>query len=126
MCVLVFQTHSYVSEEILHMEAGEGLEKVQDALKVCSVYQATYHDRRANLAQYFHGHQVLEWDFQSKLIFSRLDMFTNQLENIQVSKPAVHVHVLVSSDLGGFLGSALPTRGVWGHAPQENVEKYAL
>ena len=46
------QTQGYVSEEILHMEPEEGLEKVQDALHVCQSYQATYHDRRTNLGQY--------------------------------------------------------------------------
>jgi len=58
------------------MEPEEGLEKVQDALRVCQSYQATYHDRRTNLGQYFKQGPTVEWQFRPTLVFARLDMCT--------------------------------------------------
>ena len=79
------QTQGYVTEEVLHMEPEEGLEKVQDALHVCRSYQTTYHDRRTNMGQYFKEGLPVEWQFQPSLVFARLDSFMGQLANIQVS-----------------------------------------
>ena len=66
------------------MEPEEGIEKLQEALKVCKSYRNTYFDRRANLAQYFKEKPVVEWNFEPSLVFARLDRFTNQLEVIKV------------------------------------------
>ena len=67
-------------------EAEEGIEKVQEALKVCSKYKEVYHDRQNNLAEYFKEGPVVEWSFQSALVFSRFDKFVNQLHVIEVIK----------------------------------------
>ena len=67
------------------MEPEEGLEKLHDALRVCQNYQATYHDRRTNIAQYFKDRPVVEWGFPPTLIFARLDRFMEQLRTIEVS-----------------------------------------
>jgi len=66
------------------MEPEEGLEKVQDALRVCQSYQATYHDRRTNLGQYFKQGPTVEWQFRPTLVFARLDMCMEQLSFIKV------------------------------------------
>ena len=79
------QTRGYISDEILHQETEEGLERVQDALKVCSSYMDTYHQHRRKLTQYFKGSTpVVEWSFQPNLIFARLDCFLEQLGTIEV------------------------------------------
>ena len=68
------------------METEEGLEKVQDALKVCSSYKDNYHIHRGKLTQYFKGSTpVVEWSFQPHLIFARLDRFLDHLATIEVT-----------------------------------------
>ena len=79
------------------MEPEEGLEKVQDALRVCQNYQATYHDRRTNMGQYFKESPPVEWQFQTSLAFARLDSFMGQLTNIQVSVAGSKEHKVRSS-----------------------------
>ena len=66
------------------MEPEEGLEKVQDALRVCQSYQANYHDRRTNLGQYFKQSPTVEWQFRPTLVFARLDRCMEQLSFIKV------------------------------------------
>lgn len=66
------------------MEPDEGLEKLQMAFHVCSKYRETYEDRRAHLVEYFKEVPVVEWDFESSLVFARVDRFTNQLKLIKV------------------------------------------
>ena len=79
------QTRGYVSDEILHAESEEGLEKIQDAIKVCHSYKELYHDRRNNLAQYFKGATpVVEWSYEPSLVFARMDRFLKQLITIEV------------------------------------------
>ncbi len=80
-----FQTRSFVSEEILKMEPDEGLERLRDALKVCTGYVSTYHDRRSHLDEYFKGEEaVVGWEFRSTMVFARMDRLINQLMIIQV------------------------------------------
>ena len=81
------QTRGYVTDEILHNEPEEGLEKLQDAMKVCRSYKVSYTDRRDMLSTYFKDPEVpmVEWSFQPAIIFSRLDMFIQQLATIEVS-----------------------------------------
>lgn len=78
------QTRGYVTEEILRNEPEDGLERLQDALRVCRDYQSAYYDRRSNLAQYFKEGPVVEWSFQSSLVFGRLDCFMTRLNTIGV------------------------------------------
>ena len=77
------------------MESEEGLEKVQDALKVCLSHKDNYHNHSGKLAQYFKGSTpVVEWSFQPALIFARLDQFLDQLGTIEVCVCA-HAYVCV-------------------------------
>ena len=69
----------------MRMEPDEGLEKLEDALKVCHLYRNLYFDKKVELAKYFKEKRVIEWDFDSKLIFSRLDRFISQLKMIEVT-----------------------------------------
>ena len=84
-CTFVsIQTRSYMSDEILKAEAEEGLEKVQDALNLCNEYQHCYYDRKSHLSHYFKDTPVIEWEFQSSMVFSQLDQFINRLRVVQV------------------------------------------
>ena len=66
------------------MEVEEGLEKIQDAIKICLRYISCYHDRKNSMTHYFKEKPILEWKFKSVMIFSQLDMFINQLRIVEV------------------------------------------
>ena len=80
------QTRGYVTDEILHIEPEEGIEKLQEAIKVCLSYKSSFSERRGMLATYFKDPEVplVEWSFQPSLIFSKLDRFLEQLDVIDV------------------------------------------
>lgn len=78
------QTHNFVSEEIIRMEPDEGLEKLGDALKICSHFKKLYFEKKSQLSVYFKEQPVVEWNFKSSLIFTRMDMFINQMRLIEV------------------------------------------
>ena len=68
----------------MRLEPEEGIEKVQEALKMCQCYVQCYHDHRNGLFKYFKEKPVIEWSFQSTLVFVRLDKFVQQLQIIEV------------------------------------------
>lgn len=65
-------------------EAEEGIEKVQEALNVCKSYVDTYQSRKINLRDYFKEKSVIEWDFQSSVVFGHFEEFRERLKMIQV------------------------------------------
>lgn len=65
-------------------EAEEGLEKIKEALNVCKIYIDTYQSRKINLKNYFKEKPVIEWDFQSSVVFGNFDEFKRRLIMIQV------------------------------------------
>jgi len=66
------------------MEPDEALEKLADAEKMCKVFVDVYNDRRKNLSTYFKDGPVVEWDFQSSIVFTRFDKFTTKIKQLQV------------------------------------------
>jgi len=74
-----------VSEEILRMEPDEALEKLTDATKMCKVFVNVFNDSRKNLASYFKEGPVVEWDFQSSIVFTRFEKFMSKLKQLQAS-----------------------------------------
>lgn len=80
----IVQTRNFVSEEIIRMEPDEGLEKLRDALKICSLFKSLYFEKKSQLSSYFKELPVVEWNFKSSLVFTRMDMFTNQMKLIEV------------------------------------------
>ena len=81
--IYFMQTKTYVSDEILRMEPDEALEKLSDAEKMCKVFVDVYNDRRKNLATYFKDGPVIEWDFQSTIVFTRFDRFMAKIKQLQ-------------------------------------------
>lgn len=74
-----------MSEEILRMEPDEALEKLTDATKMCKVFVNVFNDSRKNLASYFKEGPVVEWDFQSSIVFTRFEKFMSKLKQLQAS-----------------------------------------
>ena len=68
------------------MEPDEGLEKVGDALKICAHFKKLYFEKKSQLSVYFKEQPVVEWNFKSSLIFTRMDMFINQMRLIEVNR----------------------------------------
>lgn len=83
---LCVQTCGYVSEEIMHMEAEDALEKLRVAESVCRAYQASFFEHRRKLPSYTdsNGSPAPEWNFDPLLVFSRLERFLQQIDTIQV------------------------------------------
>ena len=70
---------------MLRLEPQEGLEKVQDALKVCTRYKDIYQDSKLSLPTYFKDDQpIILWEFQPSMVFSRFDQFLKQLMIVEV------------------------------------------
>lgn len=74
-----------MTEEILRMEPEEGIEKIKETLEMCQRYVQCYHDHRNNLQQYFKEGPVIQWSFQTSLVFGRLELFVHQLHIIEVT-----------------------------------------
>ena len=66
------------------MEAEEGLEKIQVALKICDLYISSYFNHKDKMIDYFKEKPVMDWNFESAMIFCNLNKFINQLKVIQV------------------------------------------
>ena len=79
-----FQTRAYLSEELIRMEPEDGIEKVVDTLKTCRLYKETYYTSKESLKTYFKDEPVVEWQFESNLIFSRIEKLIKKLETIDV------------------------------------------
>ena len=106
--LIVQLTHTFVSEEVLRMDADEGLEKLRDAFRVLQCYKTTYHERKGRLAQYFGDRPVVLWEFQPQLVFSRLDKMIAQLRLIEEYFHTVITFLrLEKLEFGGVKGQAL-------------------
>ena len=66
------------------MEPDEGLEKLGDALKICAHFKKLFFEKKSQLSVYFKEQPVVEWNFKSSLIFTRMDMFIDQMKLIEV------------------------------------------
>ena len=73
-------------EDLLSGEVEDGERKLHVVMDTLSFFKQLFQDRRENLHSYFKENQeVREWDFQSSLVFVRLDGFLGRLGMVQVS-----------------------------------------
>lgn len=84
--LFVFQASNYLHPEgLLRSEAEESQRKLHMAVDTLSCFKQGFQDRREHLRTYFKENQeVQEWDFQSSLVFERLDGFLGRLIMVQV------------------------------------------
>lgn len=85
--VFAFQASDYLSpEDLLKSEVEESQRKLQVVMDTLNFFKQVFQDRRENLHTYFKENQeVREWDFQSSLVFVRLDSFLRRLHVVEVS-----------------------------------------
>ncbi|XP_023983695.1 dynein axonemal heavy chain 9 [Physeter macrocephalus] len=108
--LLVQQASNYLSpEDLLRSEVEESQRKLQVVVDTLSFFKRVFQDRRENLHSYFKENQeVREWDFQSSLVFVRLDGFLGRLGMVQgLLKTALDLHKLGKLEFSGIRGSAL-------------------
>jgi dynein heavy chain len=73
------------TEDILRVEPEEGLERVEDSIKVCNSFMESYHTKKGDIASHFkEGQPVVEWSFNDELIFSRLNSYLSRLHIVEV------------------------------------------
>ncbi|XP_059764547.1 dynein axonemal heavy chain 9 [Balaenoptera ricei] len=108
--LLVQQASKYLSpEDLLRSEVEESQRKLQVVVDTLSFFKRVFQDRRENLHSYFKENQeVREWDFQSSLVFVRLDGFLGRLGVVQdLLKTTLDFHKLEKLEFSGIRGSAL-------------------
>uniref|UniRef100_A0A8C3IZU9 DYH9 protein n=1 Tax=Chrysemys picta bellii TaxID=8478 RepID=A0A8C3IZU9_CHRPI len=108
--LLIQQAWNYLTpEDILKGEAEESLGKVREVLVILSYFKQTFEERRENLHTYFKpGQAVKEWDFQSLMVFARLDSFLRRLEMVEdLLATALDIMKLEKLEFSGIRGKAL-------------------
>ncbi|KAL0596811.1 Dynein heavy chain 9, axonemal [Plecturocebus cupreus] len=83
--LLIQQASNYLSpEDLLKSEVEESQRKLQVVSDTLSFFKQVFQDRRENLHTYFkENREVKEWDFQSSLVFVRLDSFLGRLHTVE-------------------------------------------
>ncbi|XP_070629208.1 dynein axonemal heavy chain 9 isoform X7 [Bos indicus] len=108
--LLVQQASVYLCpEDLLRGEVEESQRKLHVVVDTLSFFKQLFQDRRENLHSYFRENQeVREWDFQSSLVFVRLDGFLGRLGVVQdLLKTTSDFHKLEKLEFSGIRGSAL-------------------
>uniref|UniRef100_A0A8D0ZZS5 Dynein axonemal heavy chain 9 n=2 Tax=Sus scrofa TaxID=9823 RepID=A0A8D0ZZS5_PIG len=108
--LLVQQASHYLSpEDLLRSEVEESQRKLQVVVETLNFFKHVFQDRRENLHSYFKENQeVREWDFQSSLVFVRLDGFLGRLGMVQdLLETALDFHKLGKLEFSGIRGNAL-------------------
>ncbi|XP_025057963.1 dynein heavy chain 9, axonemal [Alligator sinensis] len=108
--LLIQQARNYLNpEDILKGETEESLGKVQEVLGILNHFKQTFEERRKNLYIYFKPDQEMkEWDFQSHLVFTRLDGFLRRLEIVKdLLATALDIMKLEKIEFSGIKGKAL-------------------
>ena len=97
-CVF-FQTCGYISEEVLELDAEEGLERLKTAINVCKAYQACFFHYKSKLKSYGTDNSPLpDWSFNDVFVFTRLETFLHRLYILQV-----HVYIKQGYKAANFL-----------------------
>lgn len=85
-CSHMLQARVYVNpEDILKGEVDENLSKVREAAGILCFFKQIFEEKRENLRSYYKEDEtVREWDFNSLLIFARMNCHLKRLEQIEV------------------------------------------
>ncbi|XP_008058125.2 dynein heavy chain 9, axonemal-like [Carlito syrichta] len=108
--LLIQQASNYLSpEDLLRSDVEESQRKLQVVSDTLSFFKQVFQDRRENLHTYFKENQeIKEWDFQSSLVFVRLDGFLGQLHVVEdLLKTVLDFHKLGKLEFSGIRGNAL-------------------
>lgn len=71
---------------MLNIEPEEGMYKIEDALKTIQLYTKSYYDKKDGIAKMFKdGDTVVEWSFNTDVIFARLSIYLKRLHLLDVT-----------------------------------------
>ncbi|XP_059524579.1 dynein axonemal heavy chain 9 [Myotis daubentonii] len=108
--LLIQQASDYLSpEDLLKSEVEESQRKLQVVVDTLNFFKQVFQDRREDLHTYFkESQEVRAWDFQSSLVFVRLDGFLRRLLMVQdLLKTTLDFHSLQKLEFSGIRGNAL-------------------
>ncbi|XP_049715504.1 dynein axonemal heavy chain 9 isoform X5 [Elephas maximus indicus] len=108
--LLIQQASTYLSpEDLLRSDVEESQRKLQVVADTLSFFKEVFKDRRENLRTYFKENQeVREWDFQSSLVFVRLDGFLGRLHLVEdLLRTTLDFHKLEKLEFSSIRGNAL-------------------
>uniref|UniRef100_G3U5X7 Dynein axonemal heavy chain 9 n=1 Tax=Loxodonta africana TaxID=9785 RepID=G3U5X7_LOXAF len=108
--LLIQQASTYLSpEDLLRSDVEESQRKLQVVADTLSFFKEVFKDRRENLHTYFKENQeVREWDFQSSLVFVRLDGFLRRLHLVEdLLRTTLDFHKLEKLEFSSIRGNAL-------------------
>ncbi|XP_060638089.2 dynein axonemal heavy chain 11 [Anolis sagrei] len=108
--LLIEQTLSYLSpEDIMKRETEETLEQVQEALNTLRHFKNAFFKQKSQMTMYFTSTQeVKQWDFQPRMVFSRLDKFLHRLQKIEdIFVTMLEFERLEKLEFGGIKGKTL-------------------
>ncbi|XP_058415682.1 dynein axonemal heavy chain 9 [Diceros bicornis minor] len=108
--LLIQQASNYLCpKDLLRSEVEESQRKLQVVMDTLNVFKEVFQDRREHLHTYFKENQeVREWDFQSSLVFVRLDVFLGRLHMVEdLLKTTLDFHKLGKLEFSGIRGNAL-------------------
>ncbi|GCC26775.1 hypothetical protein chiPu_0005195 [Chiloscyllium punctatum] len=104
------ESRTYLNpEDILKGEVEESLSKVQEAVEILCLFKQMYEEKRGNLQMYYkEDENVKEWDFNSLLIFTRMNSFLERLQQIEnFLVTAQDIFKLEKLEFGGIRGKIL-------------------
>ncbi|XP_032899964.1 dynein heavy chain 9, axonemal isoform X2 [Amblyraja radiata] len=108
--LLIQQARVYVNpEDILKGEVDENLSKVREAVGILCFFKQIFEEKRENLRSYYKEDEtVREWDFNSLLIFARMNCHLKRLEQIEdFLVTAQDIFKLEKVEFGGIRGKSL-------------------
>jgi dynein heavy chain len=111
--LLIQLTTGYISEEIMSMEAEESLERLKVAISVCKEFEDGFNIYKGKLQSYHEAENspVPDWNFNSTLVFGRLQRLLQRLFSIQEYFIVVEEYMkLEKVEFGGIQGRSLSER----------------
>uniref|UniRef100_A0A4X2LC28 AAA+ ATPase domain-containing protein n=1 Tax=Vombatus ursinus TaxID=29139 RepID=A0A4X2LC28_VOMUR len=108
--LFIQQACIYLSpEDLLKGEIEESQRKIQVVMDILNFSKEMFEDRRDNLKTYFKQDQeVREWDFNSSMVFVRLNSFLRRLKMVEnLLKTALDFLKLEKLEFSGIRGNAL-------------------
>uniref|UniRef100_A0A4X2LFE0 Dynein axonemal heavy chain 17 n=1 Tax=Vombatus ursinus TaxID=29139 RepID=A0A4X2LFE0_VOMUR len=106
--LFIQQACIYLSpEDLLKGEIEESQRKIQVVMDILNFSKEMFEDRRDNLKTYFKQDQeVREWDFNSSMVFVRLNSFLRRLKMVEVGTTLDFLK-LEKLEFSGIRGNAL-------------------
>ncbi|KAK2515571.1 hypothetical protein Q9233_014084 [Columba guinea] len=108
--LLIEQALVYLSpEDLLKGDMEESLGNVRMVLGILNTFKEAFEERREKLHTYYEpGQEVREWDFNSTMVFVRLDTFLKRLEMVEdLLATALDLMKLEKIEFSGIKGKTL-------------------